>query len=160
MSRKLIQVRHSKIHGNGMFARVDIAAGTRLIEYRGRRMTHRQADRLYDGSSETGHTFLFTLNDRYIIDANVEGNDARWINHGCEPNCEAVLVEHDGRDRRLDRVFIEARRDISAGEELTYDYGIVLEQRQTPRLKAIWACRCGSPQCTGTMLQPRRKRAG
>lgn len=158
MAGKKIQVRHSRIHGNGMFALVDIPAGTRLIEYRGQRMTHRQADRLYDGSTETGHTFLFTLNERYIIDANVGGNDARWINHGCEPNCEAVLVEAEGRDRRADRVFIESKRDIRAGEELTYNYGIVLEERQTARLKAIWACRCGAPHCTGTMLQPKRGR--
>ncbi|MBS0465573.1 MAG: SET domain-containing protein-lysine N-methyltransferase [Proteobacteria bacterium] len=153
-----IQVRHSKIHGNGMFAIADIPAGTRLIEYKGLRMTHAQADRLYDGNTEGGHTFLFTLNDRYIIDANTDGNDARWINHGCEPNCEAVLEEADGRDRRRDRVFIEAKRDLKAGEELTYNYGITLEERQTPRLKAIWACRCGSGKCTGTMLQPKRGR--
>lgn len=158
MTRK-IHVRHSKIHGNGVFAATDIPAGTRLVEYRGRLMTHRQADRLYDGSTESGHTFLFTLNDRYIIDANVDGNEARWINHGCDPNCEAVLEEADGNDRRKDRVFIESKRDLKAGEELTYNYGIVLEERQTPRLKAVWACRCGSPKCTGTMLQPRRKRA-
>ena len=160
MAGNKIQVRHSKIHGNGMFARADIAAGTRLIEYQGLRVTHAEADRLYAGGSETGHTFLFTLNDRYIIDANRGGNDARWINHGCEPNCEAVLVEHEGRDRRLDRVFIEAKRAIAAGEELTYNYGITLEERQTARMKAIWACRCGSPNCTGTMLQPKRRPKG
>ena len=156
MARSKIHVRHSKIHGNGMFAATDIAADTRLIEYKGRVMTHRQADALYDGSSETGHTFLFTLNEKYIIDANVDGNDARWINHGCDPNCVAVLEEHAGGNRRKDRVFIESRRAIKAGEELTYNYGIVLEERQTPRLKAIWACRCGSPKCTGTMLQKKR----
>ncbi|HEY2345822.1 MAG TPA: SET domain-containing protein-lysine N-methyltransferase [Xanthomonadaceae bacterium] len=158
MTRK-IHVRHSKIHGNGMFAVADIPAGSRLIEYKGRLMTHRQADALYDGSTESGHTFLFTLNDKYIIDANVDGNDARWINHGCDPNCEAVLEEADGRDRRKDRVFIESKRALKAGEELTYNYGIVLEERQTPRLKAVWACHCGSRKCTGTMLQPKRKRA-
>ena len=159
MSRK-IHVRHSKIHGNGMFAVADIPAGTRLIEYKGRLMTHRQADRLYDGSTESGHTFLFTLNDKYIIDANVDGNEARWINHGCDPNCEAVLDEADGSNRRKDRVFIESKRAIKSGEELTYNYGITLDERQTPRLKAVWACRCGSRKCTGTMLQPKRtKRA-
>ncbi|HTA64186.1 MAG TPA: SET domain-containing protein-lysine N-methyltransferase [Xanthomonadaceae bacterium] len=158
MTRK-IHVRHSKIHGNGMFAATDIPVGTRLIEYKGRLMTHRNADQLYDGSTESGHTFLFTLNDKYILDANVDGNDARWINHGCDPNCEAVLEEADGSDRRKDRVFIESKRAIKAGEELTYNYGIVLEERQTPRLKAVWACHCGSPKCTGTMLQPKRKKA-
>ncbi len=155
MARK-INVRRSAIHGNGMFALTDIPAGTRLIEYKGRMMTHKQADRIYAGDSETGHTFLFTLNDKYILDANVDGNDARWINHGCTPNCTAVLEECEGKDRRRDHVFIESERDIKAGEELTYNYGIVLEERQTPRLKAIWACRCGSLKCTGTMLQPKR----
>ena len=157
MARK-IQVRSSAIHGNGVFAATDIPADTRLIEYKGRLMTHRQADNMYDGSAETGHTFLFTLNGKYILDANVDGNDARWINHGCDPSCTAVLEEDEGGSRRKDRVFIESKRAIKAGEELTYNYGIVLEERQTPRLKAIWACRCGSPKCTGTMLQPKRKR--
>jgi SET domain-containing protein len=157
MTRK-IHVRRSVIHGNGVFAATDIPAETRLIEYKGRVMTHRQADRLYEGDNETGHTFLFTLNDKYIVDANVDGNDARWINHGCDPNCNAVLEEDEGGDRRKDRVFIEAGRDIKAGEELTYNYGIVLAERQTPRMKAIWACHCGSSKCTGTMLQPKRKR--
>jgi len=82
----------------------------------------------------------------------------RAINHGCDPNCGAVLEEDEKGRRRMDRVFIESRRDIKAGEELIYNYGIVLEERQTPRMKAIWACRCGSPKCTGTMLQPKRKR--
>ncbi len=153
-----IHVRRSAIHGNGVFAATAIPAGTRLIEYQGRVMTHRQADTLYDGSSETGHTFLFTLNDKYILDANVGGNAARWINHGCDPSCNAVLEEDEKGRLRRDRVFIESKRDIQAGEELTYNYGIVLEERQTPRLKTIWACRCGSPKCTGTMLQPKRKR--
>jgi len=133
----------------------DIPAGTRLVEYKGRVMTHRQADNLYDGSSETGHTFLFTLNDKYVIDANIDGNSARWINHSCAPNCEAVLDE-DEDDGSKSRVFIEAIRAIKPGEELTYDYGITLSERHTPRLKKIWACRCGSKKCTGTMLRPKR----
>ncbi len=153
-----IHVRRSAIHGNGVFAATNIPAGTRLVEYKGRVMTHRQADNLYDGSSETGHTFLFTLNDKYIIDANVDGNEARWINHGCSPNCMAVLEEDEKGRLARDRVFIESKRDIKAAEELIYNYGIVLEERQTPRLKAVWACRCGSRKCTGTMLQPKRKR--
>jgi SET domain-containing protein len=158
MARK-IQVRRSAIHGNGVFAVADIPAETRLIEYKGQMLTHRQADRLHEGGSDSGHTFLFTLNDKYVLDANVDGNEARWINHSCDPNCTAVLEEAEGRDRRKDRVFIESLRDIRAGEELSYNYGIVLEERQTPKMKAIWACRCGSKKCTGTMLQPKRKKA-
>ncbi|NCT68985.1 MAG: SET domain-containing protein [Rhodanobacteraceae bacterium] len=152
-----IAARRSPIHGNGVFALVDIPAGTELIEYRGRRLTHAQADRRYAGSSDSGHTFLFTLNDRYVIDANHDGNIARWINHSCAPNCRALLEEDAGGDPRKDRVVIESLRALRAGEELTYDYGIVLEERLTPRLKAIWACRCGAPDCTGTLLKPKRK---
>lgn len=105
---------------------------------------------------ESGHTFLFTLSDDYVLDANYEGNVARWINHSCNPNCEAVIEEAEGDDRRKDKIFIEAKRAIKPGEELTYNYGITLSERHTPRLKKIWECRCGSKNCTGTMLQPKR----
>jgi SET domain-containing protein len=155
MSRR-IQQRRSRIHGNGVFAAADIAAGARLIEYKGLRRTHEEADALYGDSLETGHTFLFTLNDDYLIDANVGGNVARWINHSCAPNCQAVLEEDPEGDPIRDRVFIEALRDIAAGEELTYNYGIRLAVRHTAALKRQWACRCGAADCTGTMLQPKR----
>jgi len=155
MPRKIV-ARKSAIHGNGVFALAPIAKGERVIEYKGRRRTHEQVDTGDSGGVETGHTFLFTLNDDYVIDANFEGNSARWINHSCEPNCEAVLEEHEGKDPRKDRVFIEAKRAIKPGEELTYDYGITLDEPHTARLKKIWACRCGSKKCTGTMLRPKR----
>jgi hypothetical protein len=158
MSRRIV-TRRSPIHGNGVFAATDIPAGVRLIEYRGRVITQAQADRRYDGTSDSGHTFLFILNDDYVIDANFDGNAARWINHSCDPNCEAVIHEHD-HDRRRDRVMIETIRPIEAGEEISYDYGIVLEERYTPALKKIWQCRCGSPKCTGTLLKPKRKPRG
>jgi uncharacterized protein len=156
---KRIAARRSPIHGNGVFALVDIPAGTELIEYRGKRLTHAQADRLYANTSDSGHTFLFTLNDKYVIDANSEGNIARWINHSCKPNCRALLEEDADGDRRKDRVLIESLRALRPGEELTYDYGIVLDERLTPRLKAIWACRCGSRGCSGSLLKPKRKPA-
>jgi SET domain-containing protein len=158
MSRR-IAARRSPIHGNGVFALVDIPAATELIEYRGKRLTHAQADRLHANTSDSGHTFLFTLNDKYVIDANSEGNIARWINHSCKPNCRALLEEDADGDRRKDRVLIETLRPLRAGEELTYDYGIVLEERLTPRLKAIWACRCGAKACTCSLLRPKRKPA-
>jgi uncharacterized protein len=157
MKRRIV-LRRSPIHGNGVFACRSIAAGVEIIEYRGRRVTHAQADKAHGGEVDSGHTFLFTLNERYLIDANVGGNMARWINHSCDPNCQAWVVgDADGNSRR-DRVVIEARRAIRAGEELTYDYGITLEERHTPRLQRIWACRCGAPKCTGTLLMPKRKR--
>ncbi|MDR1075986.1 MAG: SET domain-containing protein-lysine N-methyltransferase [Xanthomonadaceae bacterium] len=156
MARRIV-ARKSPIHGNGVFAVAPIKKGERVIEYKGRRCTHEEIDQARGGDIESGHTFLFTLNDDYVIDAALEGNDARWINHSCAPNCEAVTDEAEGEDRRKDRIFIEAIRDIAPGEELTYNYGITLSERHTPRLKNIWACRCGAPECTGTMLQPKRK---
>ena len=156
MPKKKIEARLSKIHGNGVFATEAIAKGERIVRYKGKLRTHEEVDEEYGDDDEDGHTFLFTLNDDYVIDANVDGNIARWINHSCDPNCEAVLEEHDGKNRKKDKVFIEAIRRIAPGEELTYNYGIVLSEPHTARLKKIWACRCGSPKCTGTMLQPRR----
>lgn len=153
---KKIQARKSPIHGNGVFAVAPIKKGELVIEYKGKRRTHAEVDADDSGDVESGHTFLFTLNDDYVIDANYGGNDARWINHSCSPNCEALIVEHDGDDRTRDKVVIEALRDIRPGEELTYNYGITLSERHTPRLKKIWACRCGAKNCTGTMLQPKR----
>ena len=159
MSRRIVR-RQSPIHGNGVFAVCDIPKGTSIIEYRGRRLTHAEADRRFGNEVDSGHTFLFTLNDEYLIDGGDGGNVARWINHSCSPNCQAWIVEHASGDPRRDRVIIEAKRDIRAGDELTYDYGIVLEEPQTARLKRLWACRCGSRRCTGTLLKPKpRKRA-
>jgi SET domain-containing protein len=157
MTRRIIQ-RRSAIHGNGVFAASDLSAGITLIEYRGRRLTHAQANRAYGGEVDSGHTFLFTLNEKYLIDGNVGGNVARWINHSCAPNCQAFVVENSVGDQRRDRVVIDTKRAIRKGEELTYDYGIILEERQTPQLKRIWACRCGAPRCTGTLLKPKRSK--
>ncbi len=155
-----IQVRLSPIHGNGVFAAETLVTESPVIEYQGARLSHAKADSRYAGNAETGHTFLFTLNDKYVIDANQDGNAARWINHSCAPNCKAFLIEHEGRDRKQDRVVIETLRTIAPGEELSYNYAITLDERHTPRLKKLWACRCGAAACTGTMLnsRPRRRR--
>ncbi len=153
---KKIQARKSSIHGNGVFAVAAIKKGERVIEYKGKRRTHEEVDADDTGDVESGHTFLFTLNEVYVIDANHGGNDARWINHSCDPNCEALIQETEGDDPAADKVVIEAIRNIKPGEELTYNYGITLSERHTPRLKKIWECRCGSKDCTGTMLQPKR----
>jgi len=155
MTRRIIR-RTSPIHGNGVFAAQELDKGIRVIEYRGRRLTHTQANRMYANDTDSGHTFLFTLNEKYLIDGGDGGNDARWINHSCAPNCQAWVVESKRGDKLRDRVVIETRRAIRKGEELTYDYGITLEERQTPRLKKIWACKCGARKCTGTMLKPKR----
>ena len=156
MPRK-IEARQSDIHGNGVFAIADIKKGEHVVEYKGKRRTHAEVDKDDTGDVESGHTFLFTLNDEFVIDANHKGNKARWINHSCDPNCEATIDEHDGKNRKKDRVMIEALRNIKPGEELTYNYGITLDEPHTARLKKIWECRCGSKKCTGTMLQPKTK---
>ena len=153
-----IVARRSQIHGNGVFAKEPISKGERVVEYKGERRTHEEVDAGDTGDVDSGHTFLFTLNDDYVIDANVRGNIARWINHSCKPNCEAILHEDEGDDRRKDKVFIEAIRDIEPGEELSYNYGITLAEKHTRELKAVWACRCGARKCTGTMLQPKKKK--
>lgn len=147
--------RRSTIHGKGVFARVDLAAGELLMEYRGRRITREQATALDAALTRSGHTFLFTVNDNTLIDGSVGGNSARWMNHACEPNCLAQIHVNIDGDEARDRVLIETLRPVRAGEELTFDYGIVLAVPHFARLKRIWACRCGSPRCTGTLLKPR-----
>ena len=155
MALKILR-RKSSIHGNGVFAVAAIAKGESIIQYTGELRSHAEVDAGEAGDVESGHTFLFTLNDEWVIDGTRRGNVARWINHSCAPNCEALIVEHDGGDRRRDKVVIEALRDIAVGEELTYNYGIRLAERHTPRLKKIWACHCGAAGCSGTLLQPKR----
>ena len=145
-------MRRSGVHGRGVFAMRDIAAGARLIEYRGEVIDWPEALRRNPHDpSQPNHTFYFHLDDGRVIDGNVRGNAARWINHACEPNCEADEI--DGR------IYIRALRDLHAGEELFFDYRLVIDERMTARLKRDYACRCGSANCRGTMLAPRRRRA-
>lgn len=153
-----ITVRRSPIHGMGVFAHRDIPAGTEIIRYQGRLLTHAEADERYGGNVDEGHTYLFTLNEHYVIDGNDQGNSARWINHSCDPNCHAVTIEDAHERPERDRIVIESLRDISAGEELSFDYGIRLDVPHTRARKRIWACLCGSPNCTGTLLKPKSGR--
>jgi SET domain-containing protein len=146
-----LQVRRSGVHGKGVYALQPIAAGQTLFEYTGERIAWPEALRRHPHDpDDPHHTFYFSLDDgSHVIDAKVGGNASRWINHACEPNCEAD--EEDGR------VFIRALRDIEPGEELFYDYGLVIDERYTPKLKREYACRCGSAHCRGTMLAPKRR---
>lgn len=149
--RDRIEVRESGVHGRGVYAVVAIARGKKIIEYKGEHIKWKEALRRHPHDpSDPNHTFYFSLEDGSVIDAKYGGNRARWINHACKPNCEAR--EADGR------VFIHALRDIEAGEELFYDYGLVIEGRQTKALKEQFACRCGAKKCRGTMLAPPDKR--
>lgn len=144
-----IQVRRSGIHGKGVFAVRALKAGEPIIEYIGEVITWKEALKRHPHDpDDPHHTFYFHIDDGHVIDGTHHGNAARWINHGCDPNCEAD--ETDGR------VFIKALRDIAAGEELNYDYRLMLEGRHTPKVKAQYACRCGARGCRGTMLAPKR----
>ena len=147
-----IIVRTSRIHGRGVYAARKITAGERIIEYRGERITWKECDRRPPSDpDDPNHTFFFSLSDgKHVIDANVTGNAARWINHACQPNCESDV------DEKRHRVFIRAVRKIRRGEELFYDYGLAVEEPYTRKLKKRFACRCGARDCRGTMLAPKR----
>jgi SET domain-containing protein len=143
------EIRASPIQGSGAFAIRTIPAGERLIEYTGERLTPAQAEARYpDEEGERHHTFLFAIDDDVIIDAAVDGNEARFINHSCDPNCDAV-VDHG-------RIWIETIRDVAPGEELAYDYAYELEERHTPAAKRRFPCHCGAASCRGTILAKKR----
>ena len=141
------EVRQSAIQGRGGFAARPIRKGTRIIEYVGEKISQKEADRRYDDASmKRHHTFLFALDSGKVIDAAVGGNDARFINHSCDPNCQAV---EEG-----DRIFIEAIRGIAPGEELYYDYAYERSSATTPEDEALYKCLCGSAKCRGSILAP------
>lgn len=140
-------VQRSPLHGNGVFAARDIPAGTRIIEYLGARITPEEADERHPANPDDPfHTFYFSLSCGKVIDGAQNGNDARWINHSCAPNCE---TEENSAGTR---VYVMALRDIAKDEELFYDYGLVLDDKITPTLKDQYRCLCGSENCRGTML--------
>ncbi len=146
-----VEVRASRIHGKGAYALVPIRKGTRFIEYTGRHLPWKKAKNLPARDPKNPyHTFLFSLDNGDVIDAGVGGNEARWINHSCDPNCETT--EED------DRIFIYSLRALKPGEELFYDYRIVPAERRTKKLEQEFACFCGRAKCRGTMLEPKKKR--
>jgi uncharacterized protein len=146
--RRSYSVRNSPIHGRGVFALTSISRGTRIVEYKGELITDDEADRRYAHLHEhSPHTMLFSLENNLVIDATRRGNSGRWINHSCAPNCQ---VEEEGR-----KIFIDARRDIRPGEELTYDYNLQLGEPHTRAAQRAHACFCGTRRCRGTMLGER-----
>jgi SET domain-containing protein len=149
--RRRIQIRRSGVHGKGVFALQDIAEGEDLIEYVGEVISWAEAERRHPHDPQNpNHTFYFHIDEDHVIDGLHGGNASRWINHACAPNCEA--------DERGGRVFIRALRSIAAGEELSFDYGLIIDERYTAKLKAEYACWCGADECRGTMLAPKRRR--
>ncbi|RMX04776.1 SET domain-containing protein [Corticibacter populi] len=148
-----IQVRRSGVHGKGVYACRPIEPGEWIIEYKGERIDWQEAERRHAlNEDDPYHTFLFQLDDGWVIDGGAQGNAARWINHSCAPNCEACEDERG-------RIFICALVPIEAGEELFFDYALEIEGRLTTALKRAYACRCGAPECRGTMLMTRKGRA-
>ena len=130
----LLMFRASPIHGLGGFAKTAIGKGTRVVEYVGERISKSESLRKCEGNNE----FIFSLNDEQDLDGDVAWNPARLLNHSCAPNCEAELQE--------DRIWIVATRDISAGEEITFNYGYdLVDYRDYP-------CRCGAPDCVGYIV--------
>ena len=145
-----LELRRSPIHGLGGFARRDIPKGTRIIEYAGEKISNAEADRRYDDESmKRHHTFLFILNSRTCVDAAYEGNEARFLNHSCAPNCEAVIERG--------HIWIEALTDIPAGAELVYDYQYEDDPEYTEEDLRFYACGCGAANCRGTIVKTRRR---
>ena len=143
-----IQTRRSGVHGKGVFALGNLAEGETLIEYIGEVITWKEALRRHPHDpTDPNHTFYFHIDEKHVIDAKVGGNSSRWINHSCKPNCEAD--ENDGR------VFIKALRNIKAGEELFYDYGLIIDSPYTAKLLAEYPCWCGAKKCRATLLAPK-----
>ena len=143
--KTLIEVRESPIHGRGVYAAIRIRKGARIIEYVGERISQEEGNRRYgDDDTDRPHVVLFTVDDDTVIDAAVGGNEARFINHSCDPNCEAV---EDGG-----RIFIEALRAIEPGQELSYDYKMSHEDYLEEETRERYACRCGARTCRATML--------
>ena len=149
----LYVVRNSHIHGRGVFANRYIRKGTRIVEYRGERIDNDEADRRYDDDKmKRHHTFLFTLSSNVVIDGaqSAGGGDASFINHSCEPNCEAVIT---GK-----KIFIHALHGIEPGTELAYDYQYERTGKNDAELEKFYVCQCGSPNCRGTIMKPAKKR--
>lgn len=139
-----VKVRKSRVHGRGVFATRPIRKGARIVEYTGRRVLWSS---IPDDQDDV-ETYYFGLdNNREVIDPSVGGNEAQWINHSCDPNCETI------EDRR-GRVFIKALRSIRTGEELVYDYNLGVDVPRTKEIEDEARCSCGSPKCRGTLLAP------
>ncbi|MEM5340561.1 SET domain-containing protein [Paraburkholderia azotifigens] len=132
------------MHGKGVFALRPVAAGERLIEYTGEVTSWRRAAARQ--RADDRHTFVFGLSDGRVIDGSRGGSSARFINHSCAPNCEAIETGL--------RVFIHALADIQPGNERFIDHGPRVDGEITDEIRAHYACRCGAPACRQSMLAP------
>ncbi|MFM0558072.1 SET domain-containing protein-lysine N-methyltransferase [Paraburkholderia sediminicola] len=137
-------VRRSSVHGKGVFAMKPLAAGDRVLLYKGEITSWRNAVRRHQREGVAGHTFLFGLSDGTVIDGSRGGNSARWLNHACEPNCETI--EDEGR------IFIHTLRAIEPGEELFIEYLLATDGPLDEEVRAQYACRCAAVSCRQSML--------
>lgn len=140
-------IRDSAIHGKGAFATRPIEAGAEFGEYTGERITYEESQRRFDAEDDRSDptTYQYAVDDTWIIDGRVGGNDTRFINQGCSPNCRSV--------RRDGRIFFAAIRDIAEGEELLLNYKLVCSTPASEETKALYRCYCGSPNCTGSLIR-------
>lgn len=138
------EIRQSPIHGKGIFASRKIRKGARIIQYLGEKIDKEESNRrgleLFEESIKTGGAavYIFDLNDHWDLDGNKDYNDARLINHSCEPNSE--MVNED------DELWLYAMREILPGEEITFDYGYEIEHFLDH------PCRCGTDSCVGYIV--------
>ena len=141
---KFCEVRGSSIHEKGVFALRDISEDVKIVEYVGERISKDEAEsrghELAEKSKKTGgaSVYIFTLNKKFDLDGDIPENMARFINHSCEPNCEAQIHKN--------RIWIRSIDDIKEGDELTFDYGFDLEHYEDH------PCRCGKDQCVGYIV--------
>ena len=150
LNKASIQVQDSIIHGKGVFAQTNIQKGDCIIEYKGERISWKTALKRHPHDPlQPNHTFYFSITNGKVIDGKVKGNDAKWINHSCAPNC--IATEVIDKKERL-HVFLFAKKNIKMGEELFYDYSLDVEGKRTKALKEDYLCKCGSKKCRGTML--------
>jgi SET domain-containing protein len=143
MRPRRITARRSPMHGTGVFALQPIEAGERLFEYKGELTSWQCATALQ--RSEAGHTFVFGLSDGRVIDGSRGGNSARFLNHACAPNCEAIETG--------DRIFIHTLVNIEPGDELSIDYGLEIDGETTEEIRAHYACHCGASACRRSMIR-------
>tara|TARA_Y100000310_G_C20192916_1_gene583316 strand:+ start:61 stop:564 length:504 start_codon:yes stop_codon:yes gene_type:complete len=144
---EFIVVKESVIHGRGIFAKKDISKGTRIIEYKGKKITKKESDKVFDKDYKEasqdpskGEVYLFELNNKYDIDGNIPENVAKYINHSCEPNCETENEDEE-------KIWVLALKDIKTGQELSFNYGFNIEEHED------YPCKCGTNSCVGFILE-------
>ncbi len=146
----LFRIDASKIHQTGLFATCDISAGTDIVQYVGEKISKKESERRgleweeTARKSDAGMVYIFELDDKWDLDGRTADNPARYMNHSCDGNCEAI--NYDGE------IWMVARCDISEGEELVFDYGYDMEHFLDH------PCNCGAKNCIGYIVREDQRR--